>query len=393
MIGKCFLAHATGTVAAVTAVVALSLAASSPALARDWFVAPWGSNSASGDAGSPLATAEEAANRAASGDRVKLRGGTYRPSEGWYVGKSGITIESADGEWAVIDGSSMPAPGSGNGYFWRLYFVLQVGSANNVTVQNLEVRGGKERGIMLYNTANSRLYRCAVKDNGGTGILVEANTSDLSGNPYRYNTVDNCWVENNIRSNQNRDRGWGMGIGVHRVRDTTVTNNSVSGNWGEGIGYYLASGGYCGYNQVHDNYSVNLYLDNARWVWAEGNTIDTWGWTDRYRFDAPAAGIQIANENSYLPATNPAQGITLKNNTVKNCSRGIFYANYEQGGGVKDTQVYGNTVEGSWWLAAGTESANHSGTTFRDNVFRANGRTNGTDFQGTGLSVYNNRYE
>lgn len=69
-------------------------------LASDYHVATSGADAASGDAVSPFRTIARALQAAQPGDAIVLHGGVY--CESVRVRVPGITIRSADGEWAVI---------------------------------------------------------------------------------------------------------------------------------------------------------------------------------------------------------------------------------------------------------------------------------------------------
>jgi hypothetical protein len=73
------------------------------AVAKTFYVAPTGNNSAAGTAAAPYRTIKKAVARASSGDTIVLRDGVYRESV--YIYGNAIKLESAQGERAVMEGA------------------------------------------------------------------------------------------------------------------------------------------------------------------------------------------------------------------------------------------------------------------------------------------------
>lgn len=163
---------------------------------------------------------------------------------------------------------------------------------------------------------------------------------------------------------------------------------------------FLVNGCWAGYNTVHDNYSVNLYLDNAQNSTYEQNTVINLGTRAYYRGSDngyPAQGVLLASEY-YMRNTGggqlsfPIYWCQVKNNTIKGCSRGFCFSSNFDGTvrGLNTSQVFGNTFEGSWWDAILVENGPHSNSTIRDNICRASGGTNSIIIAGSGVTDYNN---
>jgi parallel beta-helix repeat protein len=103
-------------------------------------------------------------------------------------------------------------------------------------------------------------------------------------------TASNIQIKNNtvysnclVNKSRNTDGGWPQAIGSSMASNITISNNHVYENYGEGIGIVLTDGGVASGNKVHDNYSVNLYLDNATDITVERNLIYTTNNTEFYR--------------------------------------------------------------------------------------------------------------
>ncbi len=69
-------------------------------LLSTWYVSTAGADTAAGSLTSPLQTIQAAINKAASGDTITVRGGTY--AQALMIAKPGLTIQSYTGETARI---------------------------------------------------------------------------------------------------------------------------------------------------------------------------------------------------------------------------------------------------------------------------------------------------
>ncbi len=380
----------TRRVAVVAGMVILCAALSGAASAATLYVATNGDDNSSNpyNTNTPFRSLSKASQWANAGDVIKLRGGTYKYTDEQWISKSGtssqpIYIQSYDNEWAVLDGSSRNSTGN----------VIGIGGSY-VCLRSMEVKNSQGVGITIWGGGNNIIQGVNVSSCQASGIYVGFNNYSLSSTPCINNTIDGCTVYNNCRNNQARilTGGWPAAVVSLYARNTNVKNCDINANWGEGIAIAVTSGGYVGYNRVHDNYSVNIYLDNATYVTVDNNIIDTQYWGEYYRYNAPASGIQMGNESEYS-LYNPLNYNTIKNNKIYKCSRGIYYGNYDNGGGFKNTDIFGNYIEKSLTKAFETDAADHSGSKIHDNTFKANGGTNSTSFSGSGLSVYSDYYQ
>jgi hypothetical protein len=196
----------------------------SPAvLGRDWYVATTGNDSWDGSSGSPLRNIKTAISRAASGDTIRVRQGTY--NESYIQVKSGLTILSEDGLYAA-------KVNAGTSTAFRFE-----GSSSTNRVTNAEVRGfecyatfngGSSRDglVRVLNATNIRIKDCKIRDApndadvvkiGGASqvtdnVLLEncviynpaPRSGDLSGAsgwqenidiyPASYVTIRHCWI-------------------------------------------------------------------------------------------------------------------------------------------------------------------------------------------------------
>jgi hypothetical protein len=334
-----------------------------PVGAVNLYVATNGSNNNSGTINKPLASIQEAINRAKAGDIIYLRGGVYKPTQQIWMGQSGkanarIVLQSYPGEKATIDGSAIA------GINDDITNILAIGG-QYIDVKGLEVRNSPSVGILTWRAKNIRILNNNVHHTQGTGIgMYESSDMTANGNAvYRSNLA-----------NQKRNMKviWGQGISSGRSTRVSVNQNRVYENYGEGIGCFLTSSCSATNNIVYDNYSVEMYLDNATNSLFARNLIYNTGNSGFFRnYDGiwtPASGIQMANEA--YETSNPLNYNSVRNNIVINSSDGFAYGNYQNGGGLKNTQILNNTFYGETnQLLSLARDAGHKNSLFANNIF------------------------
>lgn len=144
-------------------------------------------------------------------------------------------------------------------------------------------------------------------------------------------------------------------------------------------------------NRVRDNFSVNLYIDNASNVLMQGNTSRSSGNATYYRDGKPARSILMANEewNPAYPERRLQNNRVLRN-TIDRAFVGIAYGNFYQPGlGMPTTEIAFNAIQGSTDAILVIDPAVNTGSSVHDNTFVTNG-SSVVSIQGSGVSVYNN---
>ena len=147
-----------------------------------YFVAPWGSDSARGTFDRPWASLKPVERRGRPGDTIFLRGGVYdEVGKNVYQGPiqfSGtadepITVMSYPGEWAIFDGGKHPHhPRTfGDGHSVSGPNVLRF-YGENVVWERMTFRHGVGRAFFI--TANHGVFRDIVShDNHSDGLYLE----------------------------------------------------------------------------------------------------------------------------------------------------------------------------------------------------------------------------
>lgn len=346
----------------------LLFAVSLPALGRDIYVSTSGSDSSSGNSGSPYRTIQKGITSAAAGDTINVKAGTY--VERLSISKSGtaaspITLRSDPangGTYPLIDGTTL-VPTANN----DLSALLTITNSNYVTVQGLEFAN--------YATSNASAIPCGVHIQGsGTGIKILSNkihhiwqtsTSDANGFGFVVygssgtSPVDQLLVDGN--------QVWDLKTGSSEsftlngnVTNFTVTNNIVHD--GNNIGMDFI--GYEGTASSNDYARNGLVRGNVVY------NIDTIN-NPSYGGERSAAGLYV-DGGSY---------ITMERNEVYNCNYGIEIASEHSGKYatycvVRDNLVRGNQVGG---IIMGGYAASKGGIqncSFTNNTLYKNDTTN-----------------
>jgi hypothetical protein len=160
------------------AVAILGLFSYGDAQARVIYVSPKGNDSSNGTLHQPVATPARAIAIASTGDRLILRSGNYQLKRSLYVNKAGLTITSAPNEKVLVSAPTDESSGVQN---------VVVITASQVTLANLEVRGGTyygikvdvdeaqnpTKGVVLRNLRVSNTGRDCIKTFKADNLLIE----------------------------------------------------------------------------------------------------------------------------------------------------------------------------------------------------------------------------
>ena len=233
--------------------------------------------------------------------------------------------------------------------------VLQ--NASFVTLYGLTVRFAGGHGVSILGDY-VRVEKCRLRFNGKAGV-----------SSFRWGTTTSTHLEivknevyHNVLRNWPRGRikwgGWAPGVASNSTPDVLYEGNVVYRNSGEGLLAYGGSGGVIRDNVSYDNWSVNIYVDNRPNVVVENNFVYNHNPdpADLYNNGDPAPGdnrnlsrlrpegIMTADENYNLNPPANLANITIANNVIVNCRRGITHYAQATGSGLKNVKVVHNTV-------------------------------------------------
>lgn len=258
--------------------------------------------------------------QAQPGSVVEVPGGIYQDKV-IIAGAHGLTVRPRAGEHVTLEGS------------------IEIRDSSSIEIRGLEVHGAPQNCVTSWGSSDVTIAGNEIHDCGRAGIWAGYERPGISRKiVVSDNTVTNCVLENRARA---AEHGWSQAIGVQYSDGVTISGNHVWKNYGEGINVCVTDHSKVTANQLSDNYSFNIYLDNARWALVDGNTITTTNDRNFFRYGEPASGIGAANEQ--YPFTTSLSHITVTNNVVRGARYGFYYGNYGRGGGLHDFQISGNT--------------------------------------------------
>lgn len=133
------------------------------------YVSTTGNDSNPGTLNSPVATVSRANALASPGDTIYLRAGQYNPSRYIYVDKDGLTFSSYPGESASIVTNNTDASN-----FPYIFFLV----GNNITLKNLEIRGGETYVLKIELNQNILISNCRIW-NSGRDCIKTFNSDNL----------------------------------------------------------------------------------------------------------------------------------------------------------------------------------------------------------------------
>lgn len=286
-----------------------------------YHVAPDGSDFNSGTPSHPFRSIIKSSEVAEAGDTVVVRAGQYHES-GFTIDQSGtasapITFRAEGDADVVLHTYNSAVIITGDFIVWDGisidggYYGIHAVGANDLAIRNATIRNCNGPAIELY---------------GGSRI-------DIRG----------CTITNNALRNSARDwdGGWDHAIGGRDATDVVIAGNYVHNNHGEGIGpFYGCRAWTIEDNVVHDNYSVNVYIDTDEGdITVRRNLIFNTG-VNGTDFRNLPDGIRISNERAEfvfhdasgaplpLDPTPGVYGIVIHNNIIIKCTGGIRSFSY-----------------------------------------------------------------
>jgi hypothetical protein len=315
------------------------------ALAADWYVAAAAAAGGNGSQANPFRTINAALGGLSRGDTVWIAGGTYVEVVDVtnLPGTGTTTLRAMPGATPVIDGMSGSQSAG---------YVVQT-SVPDTTFQGLTIQNGLggALGIQFYYADGGQVIDCVTKNMSANAITFYYSNQG---------TVSGCTCQGNIAG--------------RKTTGTVVTNNEVYGATAEGIGLYDGSTECTvAHNIIHDNYSVNLYLDSISHSTFDGNLI----------YESSSAndleGIEISDEY-YSDLSAPVNSYnTIINNVIVGHNLGIvFWLSGEwptqalnDQSGLRYDVISNNTVVDNGGSLKWDASPAHVGTTIENNVFAA----------------------
>ena len=358
----------------------------SAGLANTLYIAPTGSDSiGTGSFANPYQTISYGESMATPGTEVIVRGGIYYEhvkTHGSGTTGNYVWMHPYHGETAVIDGTGLPPSTD----LVSLY-------ANYVIFDGFEVRNSPDNGIAEWG-ANVQLINNKVHDNYNTGIYCGGtNCHDVL---IQKNTVYRNILMNSVNPGS---VNWGQGITIWadltKNWNITVQSNDVYNNWGEGIGSVKTLGTVIANNTVHDNFSIEIYIDSSPNVTVSGNFTY---WTGDTRFvDVIKHYGPIGLGTSIELSGGSLDGNIWINNLDVGSLEGFRYYPNQTGtgfAGLTNNQIANNTFvnETRYGIQIDPYPGQNIGNTLVNNIFytSTSGVLVSTITSGSGVTVSNN---
>jgi hypothetical protein len=330
----CFVAAAAG---------ALAILATSAASAADRYVDAAAAAGGDGSNATPFRTIGAALAVLQRGDTVWLATGTYDEvvDIGKLAGTGTTTLRALPGAAVVISGASGSAAAG---------YVIQTAAPDTV-FQDLTIRDAMSGalGIQFYYADGGQVIHCVTKNMSSNAVtFYYSNQGTVTGSTCQGN------------------------IAGRKTTGTVVVNNEVYGAGAEGVGLYDGSTNCTvAHNVIHDNFSVNLYLDSISHSTFDGNLI--------YETDPgnDLEGIEISDEGHYSDLAAPMNAYnTITNNVIVGHNLGIVFwysgewssqALNDQSG-LRYDVISGNTLVDNKGSFKWDASPAHVGTTIENNL-------------------------
>ena len=211
-----------------------------PPSSPGFYVSTTGSDSGDGSAAHPFATIGRAVTAMEQSGTVKtayVEGGTYKLGSTINLGSkdNGITIESAPGAKAVLDGNG------------SLSTLVSLNGASNVTIQGLTFQHTGTNGAAVKLSGGSGNHIVGNLFSGThEGLLLQGSSSNtVAGNEFDNSATSAIEADGNSNSNtfdSNLINGTGAvgttggGIFLHGANNNIISHNQVQNTAGMGIG-------------------------------------------------------------------------------------------------------------------------------------------------------------
>jgi len=193
-------------------------APSAPRAGSSYFVSTLGSDANAGSLSRPFRTAQHAADLAAPGSQVWLRGGSY---SGFEVTRSGIAFASYPGETAVINAGALQDAVEFSG--------VTGGELRGVVVQGSAVQYGS--AVKITASSSVTVASSTIRNNRTFGIVIDRSSRI---------TIDGNRITGNADGIEERGAGNGVVISNNRIYGNVKAVDS--GRGAEGINFYKSTG-------------------------------------------------------------------------------------------------------------------------------------------------------
>jgi len=309
-----------------------------------------GDDANAGTKDAPVRTFARAFEIRASGQDVRVFGGTY--TEKLLVSQSGtvdspIRVLPVGGDKVILDATGKAA-----------------GKPIDITGDFVHVQGfeSKSSGNQCVDITGNDVVLCHVDahDCESHGIQIGGQRVWVEGN-----AIHNAVLEN---EGAPAGQGWGSGLKVRfGGEEVTLVRNRVYHNWGEGVAVTRGVNVVVRENLSYDNFAANFYIDNSYDVVVERNMATCAPNSGFEKNGKPATAFMIGEEY-YDGWGAQLHDVTVRNNIGVFCNSGFMFWGSDVGGGLLNGTIVHNTFWGGVGTAISMGGAPMTGTVVHDNL-------------------------
>lgn len=334
-------------------------------MGKTYYVATSGNDKNAGvEESKPFRTIQRGIDVVRPGDTLLVRSGVYR--ETLNIKKSGtatnpIVIAAYNNESPIIDGKEERIGKAGG--------LVTIGKSDYLTFKGFELRHSGGRGIRVQGSSHITLEDCNVHECQSGGVFANGN---------QYLTMVGCKVHHCASKFLSvGGRAFTVAVFIRRCQNTTIEDNHIYENSGEGISIDRGSQrAIVRRNICYDNRDVQINVVSAKEVAVDGNLCYHTGRQEYINLDGKRArGIAKNDKREYQErGVWHTQSLTVTNNIVVGCEAGFGADN--AAGALTNFVLAHNTFVNC--TGAGIEinsKFKHSNTIVENNLFAATSAT------------------
>jgi parallel beta-helix repeat protein len=227
-------------------------------------------------------------------------------------------------------------------------------------------------GAVIDNTSTNKGISITASYVDVIGFDVEHGIQHAISNTGQHNQIENNSAHDSVTENGTGGNcglmgssGWSSAISIRPGSDdVTVRNNRSYDNCGEGIDVQQATHVLLEGNNSHDNFSVNIYVDNSNNITVQNNTVSCSDYN--LRNGHRAEGI-VSGAESYSGWGDQRFNNYFIGNSVSDCQDDIGLWGSGAGGVTRDILIQGNMMPSGTRRSVSVSSTSNQNVSVQDN--------------------------
>ncbi len=227
-------------------------------------------------------------------------------------------------------------------------------------------------GAIIDNTSTNKGISITASYVDVIGFDVEHGIQHAISNTGQHNQIENNSAHDSVTENGTGGNcglmgssGWSSAISIRPGSDDVIVrNNKTYDNCGEGIDVQQATHILLDGNNSHDNFSVNIYVDNSNNVTVQNNTVTCSDFNLRngHRAEGIVSGAEFYSGWGDQRFNNYFIG-----NSVSDCQDDIGLWGSGAGGVTRDILIQGNMMPSGTRRSVSVSSTSNQNVTVQDN--------------------------